>query len=90
MSAALLGPEHLPLYYGQPLDVVQHIFDFVHEAIVKTAWSDERIRTRYGRRTVREILADGDTFALAHRDHKVAARTAILRQHGGQDWHREV
>jgi len=73
--------EALPRFWGRPLDVVCHVIDWVHAAVVKRAWDDDRIRSRYLQRTVPEILADGDTLVLGPCPDRTFVAASILRAH---------
>ncbi len=56
--------------------------DFIHQSVVKSVWEPERIRAEYARRTVRQVLADGDTLAFGPCPDRTMVACAILDRHG--------
>ncbi|MEU4802867.1 hypothetical protein [Actinosynnema sp. NPDC023587] len=72
----------LPTLCGTGSDVLIGVVDFIHQAVVKSVWTPERIRRVYARRTVRQILADGDTLAFGPCPDRTLVACAILHRHG--------
>ncbi len=70
--------ERLPKFYGSPLQIALNIFDFIHIHTKKTVWNIERIRERYTRRDVSEVLNDGDVLAFGPCPDRTQVAAAIL------------
>ncbi|MEU0545078.1 hypothetical protein ABZ319_34915 [Nocardia sp. NPDC005978] len=71
-----------PLFCGSDRNVAMSVFEFVHGFLTKRTWSAERIRLHYGRRTVVDILEDGDVLAVAPCPDRTLVAAAMLIRNG--------
>ncbi|MCR3752080.1 hypothetical protein LX88_006074 [Lentzea californiensis] len=72
----------LPMFCGSQLDVALAVVDFVHDSVRKTVWDADRIRESYLRRSVSEILADGDTMVFGPCPDRTFVASCLLGTHG--------
>ncbi|WP_434444257.1 hypothetical protein [Lentzea sp. E54] len=72
----------LPVFCGSQLDVALAVVDFVHDSVRKTVWPADRIRESYLRRSVSEILADGDTMVFGPCPDRTFVASCLLGAHG--------
>jgi hypothetical protein len=74
-------PEQLPVFFGDDLTRIHDVIEWVHAAVRKTHWEPERVRDRYLRRSLAEILSDGDTLVVGPCPDRTAIATVLLHHH---------
>ena len=75
------GEEHFPFFCGTKLNVVLSLIDFIHQAVKKTVWPENRVRSTFARRTAAQVLADGDTLAFGPCPDRTLVALNVLRLH---------
>jgi hypothetical protein len=74
-------PADVPAFPGSRLEVLEQAMEWVHRRVVRRLPDEEWIRSRFLRRTVAEVLADGYTLAYAPCVDRTLLTQAVLGRH---------
>lgn len=77
-----MPPADVPTFSGSRLGVLEQTMEWVHWRVVRRLTDEDWIRSRFLRRTVAEVLADGYTLAFAPCVDRTLLTQAVL---GGHD-----
>jgi hypothetical protein len=73
---------HLPALWGRTSDAVLQLIEWVHEHVRKIEPDEQWLRSRYLRRSVLEILEEGNTFCLGPCPERTLVASAALSLNG--------
>jgi hypothetical protein len=75
-------PADVPRFAGSRLEVLEQTMEWVHRRVVRRLPDENWIRSRFLRRTIAEVLADGYTLAYAPCVDRTLLTHAVLGGHG--------
>ncbi|MFH8748015.1 hypothetical protein ACH4GK_30795 [Streptomyces rimosus] len=76
------GEIEVPALWGRPTDAVAHLMDWVHQHVRKALPDERWMRTRFLKRSVPDILAEGTTYCLRPCAERTLVAATVLSLHG--------